>query len=220
MIKDQSQLSAVILCGGKSRRFGSEKGLARINGSTLAEQIITILSTLTDDIWISTNRPDLYQSIGRPLVEDVYPGCGPISGIHAALSVTLRKYLIVCACDMPFISPELFCYLYSIRADNDLIIPVTTQKQTNQIQNQPFFEPLHAIYRHSCFSVFDQAIKNNTSKITASFSKLRLRTVCENEWKTIPGVRSNMFRNINTIDDLHDIQAQTDFHRNSPRPGM
>jgi len=207
MRKEKSQLSAVLLCGGKSRRFGSEKGLACFRGVPLAERIITALSQISDDILISTNQPDLYRPLGRPLVEDIYPGFGPISGIHAALSKSRCKYLAVCACDMPFVSPELFLYLMTVIGAKDLAIPISPQSSIKQDgRNRLFYEPLHAIYGQSCYSIFDQAIKAGTHKITSTFDKLEVRAVPEDEWRVVPGVASGIFQNVNTKDDLSTIE--------------
>jgi molybdenum cofactor guanylyltransferase len=208
MEQNKQQLSALLLCGGKSVRFGSEKGLASFQGQSLAGRIVELLSQISDDVMVSTNRPDCYSAIGKPLVEDVYPGHGPISGIHAALRCARYEQLIVCACDMPFVSPELFHFMVRHGRDYDVVVPVSpfSESPEEDISHVVRYEPLHAIYKRTCLPVIEAAIENEHYKITRCFDYLRVLSIPQTLWHSIPGVDLRVFQNINTPNDLERLE--------------
>ncbi len=48
-----------------------------------------------------------------PVVEDVYPDCGPLAGIHAALGATGTDLNLMLAVDLPFLQSSFLNYLAS-----------------------------------------------------------------------------------------------------------
>ena len=75
-------MSAVILCGGHSRRMGRDKaGLAWGDG-TLLDAMLCALSGL-DEVYLSVDR-DRFPRCTCRAVEDRYPGSGPLGGICSA----------------------------------------------------------------------------------------------------------------------------------------
>lgn len=75
----------VILAGGKSRRFGSDKALAHLHGVRLIDVLIQELKTQTcGPISIISNND--YGLEDHPILKDRLEGdIGPLAGIHAAL---------------------------------------------------------------------------------------------------------------------------------------
>lgn len=85
-----------VLAGGESRRFGSDKALALLDGRPLIEHAIATLVPFTERVVI----------IGR---EDSIPdrprgGHGPLAGINAAIHYALRfdyDAVLTTGCDIP-----------------------------------------------------------------------------------------------------------------------
>ena len=121
-----SQLQGFILAGGQSRRMGTDKSQLRFENETFTERIRRTLLGLTDSITVV--RAD----------QDIYPGWGALGGVHAALSACTTEWAIVVACDLPFVTAELFSFLASKRLDHDAVVPV-------QQDGRP--QPLAALYR-------------------------------------------------------------------------
>ena len=78
-------ITGIILAGGRSSRFGRDKGLFPFRGKPLVEHAIDILQPIINDIRISTNQPETYAYLGLPMIGDIHQGCGPLGGMHAAL---------------------------------------------------------------------------------------------------------------------------------------
>ena len=84
--------TAVILCGGESRRAGVDKQLLPHQGTTLPKAIARKLGTLFQEIIIVTARTDLYADTSFMVVEDIVKGAGPLGGIFTALRHSTSEY--------------------------------------------------------------------------------------------------------------------------------
>ena len=93
--------AVVILAGGQSRRFGTDKALAllpRTNQSFL-EHAVGVASQVTSTVWVvAPDRPG-YEIDGSRLLIDKYPGEGPLGGIVTALGDKANARILVFACD-------------------------------------------------------------------------------------------------------------------------
>jgi molybdopterin-guanine dinucleotide biosynthesis protein A len=199
-------LSAVLLSGGRAERFGSEKGLAPFGGRTLAAQIIAVLEQVSDDVWISTNRPELYSGFGKPIVTDIHPGQGPLAGLHAALRVVRHDLLAVAPCDMPFASAALFAYMQKIARDYEVVVPTCP---AHGGAARMVYEPLHALYSRRCLRAIEDALTAGERRVQSWFAKVRVREVPIDEWRGVPGVAPRVFMNVNTQAQLQQLMDNT-----------
>src|SRR5688572_20417127 len=94
-------LCAVLLAGGQSRRMGRNKALIPLDGCPIITRLACEAGQLTDQIIISANDIPVYESLGLPIVPDVYQGQGPLAGLHAAMTYSERPLLLALACDLP-----------------------------------------------------------------------------------------------------------------------
>jgi len=98
--------SAAILAGGRSSRFGTAKTDGVLDGKTLVRHVYDTVRPVAGEVLLSLGagtdaaRLDLPDAIP---VYDEYRGCGPLAGIHACLGMAASPWLLVVACDLPFI---------------------------------------------------------------------------------------------------------------------
>ena len=107
---DQYKMSAAILCGGKSRRMGTDKAMLSAEGIPNAERLLRALSgedSPCTDVWLSIGRGESYPAIQAQKVSDRFPGCGPMGGLEAALTVCRQEYLFVTPVDTPFADAQM-----------------------------------------------------------------------------------------------------------------
>src|SRR6476469_4614752 len=128
-----NHIEAFILAGGASRRMGTDKSQLLIERQTFAERIAETLLQVADSV---TLVGGLGSSL--PRVADVYPQWGALGGLQAALATCKSEWAIVVACDLPFVTAELFSFLAGKRLDHDAVVPV-------QQDGRP--QPLAALYR-------------------------------------------------------------------------
>lgn len=195
-------LSALLLCGGRSRRFGEEKGCVLFRGQPLAERALGILDQISDDVWISTNHPEVFSHFGRGMVADLYPHCGPLAGLQAGLLTAQHELLAVIPCDMPFASARLLKHLHRLSDGFDVVVPV----RVDEASGRTLYEPLHAIYRRSCLAAIEAALADHRRKVTSFYGQIRIRRVPPDEWQTIEKTDRPIFSNINTREDLEALE--------------
>ena len=187
-----SDITGVILAGGKSRRFGSNKALVFLQGKLLIQHVEDIISSIFNDSLLVTNTPEHYDFLNIPMIKDRYQDMGPLAGIHAALHQISTPRAFVVACDMPNLSPELIQYMCNINEqDYDVIIPWLEKGQ----------EPLFGIYHKKSLAVIDSCLQQKACQIIRALEDLQVRRVSEQEILAITGDLA-CFKNINRPADL------------------
>ncbi len=117
--------SGLILAGGRGTRLGnSDKGLVELQGNPLVQHVINHISSQVDDIVISANRNiDIYNQYSDKVIEDSLENFqGPLSGIASAMPHCRHEWVLVVACDIPFLPNDLVHRLSQIPADTTLSV--------------------------------------------------------------------------------------------------
>ena len=99
-------ISGVVLAGGLSTRFGSDKAAAEIGGVSLLERAVRLLEEVLDDVRVSV-RPDQVSDELRSRYRcllDRHPGEGPAAGLEAAHASAPERAWLALACDQPGLS--------------------------------------------------------------------------------------------------------------------
>ena len=99
-------LSGLVLAGGLSTRFGSDKAAARIGGLSLLERAVRLLSHCLDDVRVSV-RPEQASDALRArfrCLADRHAERGPAAGLEAGHAQAPRRAWLALACDQPGLS--------------------------------------------------------------------------------------------------------------------
>ena len=121
-------ITAVVLSGGKGKRLGNqEKAFLEIDGKSLLERKIRVLSSLSDEILVVTNRPQLYSCEKIRVVRDIEEGIGPLMGLYTGLLNSHTESCFITASDMPFFCTGLFNFMKELLTEDnagyDVVIP-------------------------------------------------------------------------------------------------
>ena len=184
-------VTGLILAGGKSSRYGSNKALVEVEGIRLIERAVRVMKAVFQEVILLTNTPADYTFLNLPMVEDIIKGLGPIGGIYTGLETMSEEAGFFVACDMPFLNEALLRHMVEVREDLDAVVPRMSW----------MLEPLHAIYTKKCLPVIRTAIDSRDYQILNSFDKIRIKYVDEEELRAFdPKMQS--FSNINQPEDL------------------
>lgn len=98
-------VTAAVLAGGKSLRFGSDKALAMIpdTGETFLERAIGLARAVANDVLVIGSDRALHTRDVPRYVPDCWPDQGPVGGVLTALEAAQTRYLLVLSCDQPMI---------------------------------------------------------------------------------------------------------------------
>lgn len=161
--------SAAILAGGKASRMGQDKQTLRRDGSLVVHQLIEQLEPYFDEIIVVTKTAGLYQGQNVVLTQDKLPSRGPMSGIHAALTVANSPYVYITACDMPQFDPRLLGFLLkdldTCHPCSGLAVERELKGRDGKIRLRP--EIFHALYARSLIPHLKKQILNGRSKVEA-----------------------------------------------------
>lgn len=185
-------LAAFILAGGKSTRMGTDKAFVPLNGRTLLARALDLTRSVTGDVRI-VGDPAKFGAFA-PVIEDIFPGCGPLAGIHAALRASSTDMNLILAIDLPFVSLALLQYLVT-RARNSAQAIVTIANANGGLQ------PLAAVYRGEFADAAEMALQQGRNKITPLLDDARTQIIPEPELEAA-GFSPRIFRNLNTPEDL------------------
>ncbi len=186
-----SDVTGVILAGGESSRFGSNKALAQLNGSMLIEKAASTLEHVFSKRLLVTNAKGMYEFLGWPEIEDVFAGAGPLAGIHAALKQVQTEKAFITACDMPFLDSGFIRYLCEIKGEWDIVLPWT--------ESGP--EPLFAVYSRGIVPLVEEKLVKKELKIRLLVNELRVRRVETDEIFSVAR-GGNIFHNVNWPEDM------------------
>ena len=133
---ESKSTSIIVLSGGTSARFGSDKSRALIDGQTLIARILTSIPTEFEVIVVG---PDpVVQNARYVCVQENPLGGGPVAGFKAGLDVCTSEIIALTATDMPFAVGHIFNLLNSMRPDDDAVM---------YVDSADFKQPLAAVYR-------------------------------------------------------------------------
>jgi len=186
--------SAAILVGGKSRRMGYNKAFLKIGRHTLVEKVAARLKAVFPELFLVGSNPAPYFFLGLPFVKDIYPGCGPLVGIHAALTAATNHFVFVTACDLPFLDLGLVATIVAAAPGYDVVVPRIGE----------YLEPLCAVYGKGCLPVIETSFRSGQYKIAAIFPEVRVRYLEEGELRGFNLAKA--FFNLNTPKDLQRVE--------------
>jgi molybdopterin-guanine dinucleotide biosynthesis protein A len=186
-----SDITGVILAGGKSSRMGVNKSFLKLGNQTIIERLVDLMKSIFSEIIIITNTPDEYKFLNIPLYEDIYKWKGPLAGIHSALIHSKSERIFVLACDLPFVSKEMIEY----------ILDYPTAKPVVFCQAGGFHQPLVGIYSKSILPNVENFLSSNDFSDKSFHTFLKTIDVEIIHPENLPFYKEELFFNLNTTED-------------------
>lgn len=201
-----SNITGIILAGGKSTRMGENKSLLNLNGKTVIERVVSLMKSIFQEVIISTNTPEEYNFLNIPLYKDIYEYKGPLAGIHSGLSNSKTEKSFVVSCDIPLITREMIEFIINYKTDN----PITICKADG------FLQQLAGSYSKSVLPNIEKLLtapqneqkgqkKTNSKSAVLSLLETIPTEIINAEELSI--YRANMFFNMNRAEDYEKIKV-------------
>lgn len=181
------RIQPVVLVGGQSSRFGRDKLVEQIDGSPLVSVPINALRAVFGNRVAIVGQCDKQVAqLADLVIDDPYPGLGPVGGICAALE-DAKADIFVCAGDLVSIDEE------TIRAI--IQASIETPNVLAYIAHDGRRHPTVGLYRAGCVSFFKQSVEAE---------KLKLGMVLDQDSICLVAVDSRSVRNINRPEELEE----------------
>ncbi|MDQ0158276.1 molybdenum cofactor guanylyltransferase [Alkalibacillus salilacus] len=179
----------ILLAGGASRRFGSPKAFATINGQYAYERVYATLQAITDHVVIVT-REELINKFPNhyDVITDAtdFKGNGPLAGIWTAMTEHLASEYIVAPCDMPLLRVSLYRMLQSTEENAPVIYA----------QYEGRGHPLVSIWQSRTKVEIERQLEMNDFRVFAFVEKVKGKAV------DIHSSDAFQLTNMNTPEDL------------------
>ena len=197
----ENNILGVVLAGGKSRRFGSDKSSVKLGDKSLIEQTISKIENNFKEILIITNNENIiFNNNNVFLINDIIKGyLGPLVGVLTAMDWVKKNkknynWIATFPCDTPFFDQSVI----------ETIIKYP-QKSTKKL-----FFLKSGNKRHNIFGLWSMELKDILLKdINNGYRKVE-------EWANkvgseiieINSKNDNNFLNINTKEDLEKAKKK------------
>jgi len=186
-------VDAAILAGGQARRFGGrDKSALRIGAASILDRQLSAVREAAGRVFVVTASREGFGRRDIEIVEDLVPGAGAAGGLYTALEAARSPFVLVLACDLPFVSAGFLRYLASL-ADpgHDAVVP----------RSADGWQPLCAVYARHVASDLRSRIGAGRLKLLDALAAWRVREVGPQEIDAAGG-GEHLFLNVNTPGDL------------------
>ena len=141
-----------------------------------------------------------YEAFGVEIVEDRWPGEGPLGGIITALedaagSVGRSEWNLILSCDMPFLTREWLTFLCERAARSEVHVVLSHSGHGP--------EPLCACYRTDAAGALRAAFESGVRKVTQGLQHVTTEVLDEADWKRFDSA-GRLFWNMNTPADYEE----------------
>lgn len=190
------RISAAVLAGGASTRMGRDKAFLHIDGRALVERVVERLRTCSDDVFVVAKRCAPFEEIGLRAVADVTDAQTPLAGIATALRAAAHPLVFVCACDMPFVSPDLVSLIATRLGSADVAVP--------RRDGRP--EPLHAVWSTTASAAVESSLRSGELAVHRAVEGLAVLWIEEADWRSVDA-EGLSFVNVNTPADHSEART-------------
>lgn len=174
----RNDVTGVLLVGGASRRFGSPKALAALDGETLAERTWRTLGEAFAHRLAVGKAADALP-LPFPVEDDGFELRAAIVGVVAGLRLAPTELVVVVPTDLPSVTSAFLLELAEA-AEGALAV-------------HPETGPLPGAYRRAALPVLERRLAAGELKLREAAAELGARIV--------PG-NPELLRNVNTPDEL------------------
>jgi len=197
---------ALILSGGKSRRMGRDKTTLVYNGRSFLSRAAGFWKNVPgisavylgigsaehlEEVMKDPDAAALIRNDHIIPVTDIYAGCGPMAGIHAAFLAGDEERLYVCAVDIPNMDASMLPVPENSASDRGPDAYVYKYKDKA--------EPLFALYSRRALKPMEEMLEAGNYKLRVLLDRIDTR------YMELEEDQLGFFYNCNTPEDLKKI---------------
>ncbi len=189
-------LTAAIIAGGLSERFGEHKTRVKIGNRELIDFAIQLAKSLSDQVIIVHGEQDDYADKHLPHVADLVPRCGPMGGIYTALNQAKTPFVATIPADVPLLPVKVYEVLFQ---EKDHTAPVVAISHRGM-------EPLIGIWHEQLKNQLKTRIEEANFSLHEFLQEMGVRKVSIADRLT--EYNPDWFLNINFQKDLKIIEKK------------
>ena len=204
---NDNNILAVVLAGGKSKRFGEDKNTVKLGSKTLLEHVLFKITNKFEEIVIVSSHPlEIKKTKNMTIIPDCLYDLGPLAGVLSSMKWIKEnkksyQWIATFPSDTPFFDPSI----------------IEEYKKKVKLKESSLFFVRSNEKRHNIFGLWsidlletleDDLIKNNYRKVEEWANKIGVKTI------DIKIENYDPFFNINTKEDLKIAQNILEQNKN------
>ena len=204
---NDNNILAVVLAGGKSKRFGEDKNTVKLGSKTLLEHVLFKITDKFEEIVIVSSHPlEIKKAKNIKIIPDCLYDLGPLAGVLSSMKWIKEnkksyQWIATFPSDTPFFDPSI----------------IEEYKKKVKLKESSLFFVRSNEKRHNIFGLWsidlletleDDLIKNNYRKVQEWANKIGVKTI------DIKIENYDPFFNINTKEDLKIAQNILEQNKN------
>jgi molybdenum cofactor guanylyltransferase len=193
-------ITGIVLAGGRSSRFGSDKLDARVDGRTLLELAVAGVAAVVSDVIVvrapGDDRPMPSARVPVRGVKDPEPYGGPLVGLRAGLETATESIVLVVGGDMPSMrAPVLASLVRALLAAGDGTGAAVLAARGRVV-------PLPIALRTGAASdVVGRLVDDGERRLRSLFDHLPTRVLVDGEWRPLDP-EGETLRDVDRPEDL------------------
>lgn len=134
----ETDVTAIVLCGGRSSRMGRDKASIEFEGTTLLQRTVTAVAAVAAEVVLvrapGQDLPTVIAPCPVTTVEDSVAGEGPLFGMATGLASAPGALCLLVGVDMPFLQPSLLRLLVTrlrsgqAESGGRWVVPISDQR--------------------------------------------------------------------------------------------
>ena len=192
---DHNNILAVVLAGGKSKRFGRDKSQVKLGNKILIDYVLTEIVDFYKDILIVTNESIKFLDSNKiSLTSDIKKGLGPLGGVFSAMKWVRDnkkdyKWISTFPIDTPFFKKKHLTKFYKeINLDKSNLFFMKSKNTRHNI---------FGLWSLKLYEELESALNRGDRKVELWANKIGVKTI-NFEYEN----NKDPFFNINTKEEL------------------
>ncbi len=166
-------VSAIVLCGGRSQRMGRDKASLPFGDATLLERVVAAVAGVADEV-VVVGRASPTLSFAR-VMPDATEGLGPLGGLLTGLDAATRPHVLLVSCDLPLLVPGVLARLLELAGDADACVPRIAGRAM----------PTCAVYATRVAGIVRSRLQTDDRSLRGLLDTLRVRWVDADELRDV-----------------------------------
>ena len=199
---EDNNILAVVLAGGKSKRFGEDKNHIKLGEKTLLEHVLSKISNKFKEILIVSSHNQKIQKLKNvTVIPDCFDDFGPLAGVLSSMKWIKYKWIATFPSDTPFFEPSIIEeYKKRIKVNDSSLYFVKSNNKRHNIFGLWSIDLLETLE--------NDLINNNFRKVEEWADKIGVVTI------DVKINKFDTFLNINTKKDLAEAKKLLKDYKN------
>lgn len=194
-----SDVTGIVLAGGRSSRFGRDKLKVPYRGRPLLHHPVEVLAELCTEILVVVSPEsgplDLPGEIIAPVrvIEDAEPYAGPLAGVAAGLNEADTPLALVVGGDMPGLVPAVLVELVLVVSEEGVAVSALAADEG--------MRPLPCAVRVQALSAVRRLLAEGERSLKSLLGVLNARAIPEEVWRRLDPTGGTL-RDVDRPEDL------------------